>query len=167
MDAVLRPMTPDAREDFRSQLGARIGTGILAYGLAEGRFCPECGLPLMRRLLEILTGCKTCDDVITRHRCTRRPALDKLPVGESWKCPDCLSIWTATEEERPCEECANPRQVKTWAYTEGSQVATAPRRKPFGLARFRDNIPRREFGPCYRMRNGSMVHVKPGCRCPR
>jgi hypothetical protein len=29
---------------------------------------------------------------------------------------------------------------------------------------FRDRIPR-EGGQCYRLRSGSMVHVKPGCRC--
>lgn len=30
---------------------------------------------------------------------------------------------------------------------------------------FRDRIPR--AAKCYRLAGGSMVHVKPGCRCPR
>jgi hypothetical protein len=140
--------------------------GIVPYGLSI-HFCDECGQPLASRLWGFMTGCKTCDDAITRHRCERRPPRDRLAVGDSWTCPDCLSVWTATEEEDTCGECMQPRMVKTWDYAEGSQVATAPRHMPQPYAPFRDNIPRREVGGCYRMDSGSMVHVKPGCRCPK
>jgi hypothetical protein len=139
--------------------------GIIPYGLSI-HFCDECGYPLARRLWGFLTGCKTCDDAITRHRCERRPPLDKLAAGGSWTCPDCLSIWAVAEEEAECGECGQSRMVKTWEYTEGSQVATAPGHEPWSFTPFRNIIPRREVGGCYRMDNGSMVHIKPGCRCP-
>ena len=79
--------------------------GIIAYGLADGFFCEDCGRPKLNRLLMIgsVTGCPKCDEVTTRHRCTKRPVM--LPLGESWECPDCGSTWTVTEQEVTCGEC--------------------------------------------------------------
>lgn len=47
--------------------------GINLYDLAAGYFCEECGQPKGLRLFDNLTGCATCDDVITTHRCTGLP----------------------------------------------------------------------------------------------
>ena len=48
--------------------------GIIAYDLGAGMFCEECGRPKSFRLWPgTRTGCKTCDEVVTRHRCTKRP----------------------------------------------------------------------------------------------
>lgn len=141
-------------------------TGIVLYDLADTFCCSECGRPLGNRwLMTAPSGCSTCDEVITRHRCLTRPPRGKLETGQSWTCGDCLSVWTAAEEQQPCGECGQPRTVQTWAYEEGSQVATAPRYNPVVFTPFRNMIRRRDAGPCYRTRSGFMVHVKPDCRC--
>lgn len=115
--------------------------GVYAYDLA-GNWCEECGQAKSFRLFPgTLTGCKTCDEVITRHRCTGRPDLDALAVGESWECPDCGSVWSAGEETKDCPDCCGDCghlvTVKRWSVVEGDRVATAPRYKPEPFAPFR------------------------------
>ena len=154
--------------------------GIIAYGLA-GNWCEECGHAKMDRLLmSAPSGCKTCDEAITRHRCTGRPPLDDLAVSESWTCPDCDSVWTCTEKEDTCGECGQVTgTIKAWETVAGVRVDTAPRYEPYVPVPIRNTLRRAldllaprgwekpSLGTCYRMGNGSMVHVKPGCRCPR
>lgn len=158
------------------------GAGILAYGL-DGNFCPECGSPKMSRLMEILTGCKTCDDAITRHRCTRRPDLGDLADGEAWECPECGSRWTPRSEVRDCPDCCadcgHQVTVRLWECGEGPRVDSAPRYEPRPWTPLRDALrravpavlpppgPGRRPTGCYRMPGGAMVHVMPGCRCAR
>ena len=154
---------------------------LIPYGL-DGNWCEECGRAKSFRLFPgTLTGCKLCDEVITRHRCTGRPDRDPLDPGESWECPDCGSTWTAIEEADNCGECGQEVWRKTWAVVEGDRIATAPRHEPQPFSPFRSALReiadasfRRPFrneirrpGSCYRMGNGSMVHVRPGCRCAR
>ena len=154
--------------------------GILAYGLADGIFCEECGRPKLNRLLfGVPSGCETCDEAITRHRCTARPSLDDLAVGQSWTCPECDSVWTCTEEEDTCGECGRVGMVKMWETIVGARFDTAPRYKPYVPVPLRNSLraavnpptprgfERPSLGTCYRMGNGSMIHVKPGCRCPK
>lgn len=111
----------------------------------------------------MLTGCATCDEVITRHRCTARPPLDSLAPGESWACPECWGTWTVTEEERACPECGHSRMVKTWAYAAGGRIDSAPRHQPYALVPLRNILPR--ASQCYRLASGARVHIRPGCRC--
>lgn len=146
-------------------------TGLVPYDLA-GNWCEECGQAKMNRLLGFSTNCRTCREVLTRHRCTDRPDIDELELGRSWECPECGSTWAVTEKEDWCGECGRPQMVKTWDVTPGDRIATAPRYEPplSPLAPFRNlfvhpavippSLPR----SCYR-KNGFMVHVKPGCRC--
>ena len=165
------------------------GNGILMYDLA-GNWCEECGrAKSLRMWLGTLTGCKTCDEVITRHRCLGRPALENLEVGESWECRLCGSVWTVTEVEDDCPECCadcgHKVRVRRWAVTTGDRIGSAPRYRPEPYAPFRDALrqmagtllarpavspahgryPRVPPGSCYVMASGSKVHVKPGCRC--
>ncbi len=140
-------------------------TGTVPCG-PNAFLCPECKCPLGSRwLMTAPSGCAACDEAITRHRCLTRPRRGDLETGQSWTCGDCLSVWTATEEEEPCGECGQPRMVKTWAYEKGSQAAAAPRYSPAVFAPLRNMIRRRDTGPCYRTAGGLMVHFKPGCRC--
>ena len=146
-----------------------VSSGVLDYGLSAN-FCEECGRAKLNRLLMTApSGCGTCDEVITRHRCTKSPPLDSMAVGESWTCPDCDSVWTCTEEEDYCGDCSQSTgMVKTWETIPGARIGTAPRFQPYVPTPFRA-LPFRPAPPsgCYRMRNGSMVHVTPGCRCPK
>jgi uncharacterized protein (DUF983 family) len=105
---------------------------IRAFDLVVAVLCEECGRPKSNRPFEILTGCTTCDEVITRHRCTGRPDVNSLRAGLSWTCPECDSVWTVTEAEtgEPCEECGLPRAVATWQVEPGARLATAPRYVP-------------------------------------
>jgi len=148
--------------------------GIIPYGLADF-CCGECGRPMSQRLFGMLTGCKTCDDVITRHRCTKRPGLN---AGESWTCPDCGTIWTAGEEEETCPECGQGigSMRRTWETVPGERLDSAPRHQPQPWTPFRNALRetvrtmyarpgRPPPGSCYQMASGTMVHVKPGCRC--
>ena len=145
--------------------------GILMYDLA-GNWCEECGRAKSFRLWPgVLTGCKTCDEVVTRHRCTKRP---DLAAGESWTCPDCGTLWTAAEEEETCGECGQGigTMIRTLDSVPGDRIDTAPRHTPRSYTPFRNPFPslaaRPEPGPsgsCYTMSNGSAVHVRPGCRC--
>lgn len=158
---------------------------VVAYGLT-GFHCEECGRAKSLRLLGYLTGCKTCDDVITRHRCAGRPALDDLAVSESWQCPECGSLWTVTEEADTCGECGRTAMIKAWDCVPGDRLDSAPRYQPpqslfvepfppFAAPLVRsllsvrgpggDPRARVPLGSCYRTENGLMVHVKPGCRC--
>ena len=148
--------------------------GILMYDLA-GNWCEECGRAKSYRLWPgVRTGCKTCDEVVTRHRCTKRP---DLATGESWTCPDCGTLWTAREEEETCGECGQGiggTVQRTWDTIPGDRIATAPRYAPRSYTPFRNPFPsvaaRSEpgpFGECHRTPGGIMIHVKPGCRCKR
>jgi hypothetical protein len=116
--------------------------GILLYDLAAGNFCEECGRAKSLRLFPgTLTGCTTCDEVVTRHRCVTRPDLD---VGQSWECPDCGTVWTATEKEQTCDECGQGigKMRKAWDAVPGDRVDTAPRYTPHPPAPFRNRPPR-------------------------
>ena len=147
--------------------------GIIPYDLSVN-FCEECGRPKSFRMWPgTLTGCTTCDEVVTRHRCTTRPDLDSLDIGASWTCPDCGSIWTCAEVEDWCGECGRSGMVKGWDTVPGDRIATAPRHDPQPFTPFRNLFPRPAahvtppgpFGDCYQMASGPMVHVRPGCRC--
>jgi len=151
--------------------------GILAYDLASN-WCEECGRAKMNRLLGMLTGCKTCDEVITRHRCTGRPDLDPLDTGALWTCQDCGTVWVVTEEAAWCPECgcSECRTEKRWTVSvPGDRIDTAPRHKPQPFTPLRvpsfSPPPHIPFGvtlphtSCYKTASGIMVHVKPGCRC--
>lgn len=171
------------------------GPGIIPYDLA-GNWCEECGQAKSYRMWPgLLTGCATCDEVVTRHRCTGRPELDSLDVGASWTCPDCDTIWAIAEEAVWCPECGcrECRTEKRWTVSvPGDRIGTAPRHKPQPYAPLRVPVfppglglfpsspdgpyfaPFREggitpprTGKCYRAAAGFMVHVRPGCRCPR
>jgi len=148
--------------------------GWLPYDLA-GNFCEECGRAKSLRLWPgTLTGCKTCDEVVTRHRCvySGRPGLDSMALGDSWECPDCGSAWTCAEKEDWCPECGHVCGMrKGWDSVPGDRLDTAPRHVPQPFAPFRNPFPRRApvppgpFGECYQMPGGAKVHVRPGCRC--
>ena len=141
--------------------------GIIGYDLT-GNWCEKCGRAKSFRLWPGgLTGCATCDEVVTRHRCTKRPDLD---VGQSWTCPDCDSVWTAREEEETCGECGQGigRMRKTWDSVPGDRIDSAPRYKPEPWTPFRNIFTRQAPSrpeECYRTPGGIMVHVEPGCRC--
>jgi len=154
------------------------GNGLYPYGLA-GNWCEECGRAKSFRLFPGgLTGCKTCDEVITRHRCTKRP---DLATGESWTCPECGTIWTAREEEETCPECGQGigTMRRTWETVPGDRIGTAPRHEPEPWTPFRNALHEmartacaRPSPPslpeeCHRTPGGIMIHVKPGCRCKR
>jgi hypothetical protein len=137
------------------------------YDLA-GNWCEECGRAKSFRLWPgTRTGCKTCDEVVTRHRCTGRPDLDSLDVGASWTCPDCGTIWTVTETEDFCGECGKPGgMVKGWDSIPGDRIDSAPRHDPQPWTPFRNRIPLpRTASACYQTASGVTVHVRPGCRC--
>ena len=149
------------------------GNGILMYDLA-GNWCEECGRAKSYRLWPgVRTGCKTCDEVVTRHRCTKRP---DLATGQSWTCPDCGTLWTAREEEETCGECGQGiggTVQRTWDTIPGDRIATAPRYEPRPYGPFRSLFPLPAarmtrpgpFGECYKTATGIQVHVRPGCRC--
>lgn len=156
-------------------------TGLMPYGLS-GNWCEECGRGKSFRLFPgVLTGCKTCDEVITRHRCTGRPDLGDLALGESWECPGCGGTWMAAEEEDTCGECGRSGMVKTWVVGTAPRLATAPRYEPHPYAPFRNALRgiagasfsrpfRNEItlpAACYRAPGGFMVHVRSACRCRR
>lgn len=156
--------------------------GIIPYGLA-GNFCEECGQAKMSRLFEVLTGCKTCDEVITRHRCTGRPDIGSLADGQAWECPDCGSRWAPRTVQEACADCCgdcgHTVTVRRWDSEEGPRTDTAPRYSPAPWTPFRNALrdsvaailapPARASHPgsCYRTASGAQVHVKPGCRCQR
>lgn len=148
-------------------------SGVLGYDLAGGIFCEECGRPKSNRLFGFLLGCKSCDEVITRHRCTQRPGLDALTVGESWECPERGSLWSVAEAEDTCGECGRSGVEKSWSSTPGPRLATAPRYVPDPFPPLRAVLaaftapPVRPASGCYRTASGFAVHVRPGCRCPR
>ena len=149
--------------------------GINPYDLSAGWFCEECRRPKSFRLWPgTRTGCKTCDEVVTRHKCTGRPGLDSLDLGASWTCPDCGTTWTAGEALDWCGECGQDTGMrKTWNSVPGDRIGSAPRHDPQPFAPFRNPFPRSAvrhdppgpFGECYQMTGGAMVHVRPGCRC--
>lgn len=157
------------------------GKGIELFDLGRGMFCGECGRAKAWRAMGILTGCPECDEVTTRHRCLGRPDRADLALGDSWKCPDCGSVWTAAETPADCGECGRPDgTIPSWDTAEGPYLATAPRwtpppASPWGrLAAAcvpRTMTPRPLYqhpgGGCYALPSGSWVHVRPGCRCPR
>ena len=149
--------------------------GIIPYDLADGWFCEECHRPKSFRLWPgTRTGCKTCDEVVTRHRCTKRPDRESLALGASWTCPDCGTTWTCTEKEDWCGECGHVCGMKKgWDSVPGDRLDTAPRHDPQPFTPLRNPFPRSAarhdppgpFGDCYQMAGGAMVHVRPGCRC--
>ena len=120
------------------------GAGIIPYGLA-GNWCEECGQAKSYRMWPgLLTGCATCDEVVTRHRCTGRPELDSLDVGASWTCPDCDTIWAIAEEAVWCPECGcrECRTEKRWTVAvPGDRIGTAPRHDPQPYTPFRNRLP--------------------------
>jgi uncharacterized protein (DUF983 family) len=160
-------------------------TGILMYDLA-GNWCEECGRAKSYRLFPgTLTACKTCNEVVTRHRCTGRPDPGDIHVGASWGCPDCGTLWTAVEREDLCGECGQVigTMRKTWDSVPGDRIDTAPKYDPpppfipfrnlfrditappaYSAWRGRAFAPA-SLGECYRMASGAKVHVRPGCRC--
>ena len=157
------------------------GPGIIPYDLA-GNWCEECGQAKSYRMWPgVLTGCATCDEVVTRHRCTGRPELDSLDVGASWTCPDCGTAWIVTEEGIWCPECGchECRTEKRWTVSvPGDRIGTAPRSKPEPWTPLRNALRqtvdalyakpdqrRPPFGACHRTASGIMIHVKPDCRC--
>lgn len=153
-------------------MGAVTEHWIVPYDLV-GDWCEECGRAKSLRVWPgALTGCKTCDDVVTHHRCTKRPELN---VGETWTCPDCGTLWVACEEEETCGECGQGigTMRRTWETVPGDRLDTAPRHVPQPFTPFRNLLPRivdrydppGPFGECYQMAGGSWVHVRPGCRC--
>jgi hypothetical protein len=114
---------------------------INLYDLAAGNFCEECGRAESLRLWPgTLTGCTACDEAVTRHRCTSRP---ELALGESWTCPGCGTLWTATEEEETCWECGHGigTMRRTWETIPGARIDTAPRYAPQPFAPFRNPGP--------------------------
>ena len=152
-------------------------TGWLPYDLA-GNWCEECGRAKSFRLWPgTLTGCKTCDEIVTRHRCTGRPRIGELADGQMWECRDCGSRWTPRTETEYCldccGDCGHQVPVRRWNKEEGDRIGTAPRHDPQPFAPFRNILPRSAvpasppgpFGECYPMASGAMVHVRPGCRC--
>ncbi len=151
-------------------LSAALPMQVAAYDLT-GYHCTECGTALGNRwLMTGDSGCATCDEAVTRHRCLSRPRLESLAVGESWRCRECWSVWTVTEEEDACGACGRSGPEKTRAYAAGARVDDAPRYKPvvftpFRFTPFRNVLPQ-AAGPCRRTPGWIMIHVKPDCRCP-
>ena len=168
--------------------------GIILYDLA-GNWCEECGHAKSLRLLDILGTCQTCNEVITRHRCVKLPAVTDRAPGQDWECPDCGSTWRLVQEEEACpdccSECGHAVSRRRWDLEEeGDRIPTAPKREPQPYTPFRNAlyrttrtltdrpayspllgtapgfVPSRP-GSCYRAAAGFMVHVRPGCRCPR
>ena len=152
-------------------------TGIIAYDLAAAYFCEGCGrLKTDRMLLRVPSGCATCDEVITRHRCTGRPPIESLAAGASWECPGCGSVWTA--DPAACTACGTPGMERNWSVVMGDRMDTAPRHEPYVPVAMRNILPRRPelprgvfrepvrpAGDCYTLPGGGIVHLKPGCRC--
>jgi len=169
-----------AMSESRSPLTME-GKTVEAFGLADYR-CEECGRSKALRLFGYPVGCKTCDEIASRHRCTGRPGMTDLDAGESWECADCGSVWTVVMEEDTCRECGRSGMEKTWSPVPGDRMESAPRfqpppflrpflqpylRRPFavpadGVFRFRQQD---GMSGCYRTPSGVQVHVKPGCRC--
>jgi hypothetical protein len=145
--------------------------GVIAYDLA-GEFCAECGVHVSMRMFGPLRGCKTCEEVMTRHRCTKRPPVGDKPVGETWDCSDCGTVWIVTEERDTCGACGRSGMEKFWTlYVRGDRIDTAPRHEVPTYTPFRDILFAGKKGtprdPCRRTASGIMIHVKPYCRCPK
>jgi hypothetical protein len=117
--------------------------GIIPYGLA-GNWCEECGRAKSFRLFPgVLTGCATCDRVITRHRCTDLPAVTDRAPGQDWECRECDSIWRLVKEEEACpdccRECGHTMTRRRWELEkEGGRIDVAPRHEPQPFAPFRN-----------------------------
>jgi ribosomal protein L37AE/L43A len=157
------------------------GTGIHFYDLASDYFCEECRRPKGNRwLLGVPSGCATCDEVISRHRCTGRPSIDERADGDIWQCPDCDSAWLVVMEKDTCGDCGRDGMEKTWTVAvPGARLDSAPRYQPYVPVPFRNLLaeagriaspvrpPPRHAAPgsCYQMASGALVHIKPGCRC--
>lgn len=138
-------------------------TGIFAYDLELAPRCEECGSAIFLRLPGVPTECGTCTEIATRHRCTKRPDAEGRETGSEWECPDCGTVWAVDEAQDHCGECGQDYAVRAWTpLRPGDRIDTAPR-YIVRWTPFRDLIPRRSG--CYRLAGGSMVHVKPGCRC--
>jgi hypothetical protein len=157
------------------------GTGIHLYDLADGYFCEECRRPKGNRwLLGVPSGCATCDEVISRHRCTGRPPVGERADGNIWECPDCGSAWLVVMAEDTCGHCGRSGMEKEWTLAiPGARLDSAPRYQPHVPVPMRNLLasagciasPARTQAQyaapdsCYSMPSGAMVHVKPGCRC--
>ena len=120
--------------------------GIVPYDLAGMFCCEECGRPMSLRMWPgTLTGCETCDELITRHRCTSRPDIGELADGQSWECRECGSTWTprAGNEDCPdcCSECGHQTTVRRWEVAEGDRIGGAPRYQPQPFTPFRNRPP--------------------------
>ena len=122
------------------------GAGFIPYDLAAAFCCEECGHPKSYRMWPgLLTGCATCDEVVTRHRCTQsgRPELDGLALGASWDCPHRGTVWTATEKEETCGECGQGvgTMRRAWHSDPGDRIDTAPRHDPQPYTPLRNTLP--------------------------
>ena len=120
-------------------------TGWIPYGLSA-HFCEECGQAKSYRMWPgMLTGCATCDEVVTRHRCTDsgRPELDDLALGASWTCPDCGTAWSVVEREEICGECGQGigTMRRAWDMVPGDRIDTAPRYEPQPYTPLRNRLP--------------------------
>ena len=124
-------------------MGTVTDHGIISYDLGAGNWCEECGRAKSFRLWPgTRTGCAACDEVVTRHRCTSRPDLDALALGESWDCRECGSTWTAVEKEDWCGECGRSGMVKGWDSVPGDRLDSAPRYEPQPWTPFRNVLGR-------------------------
>jgi len=109
----------------------------VAFGLLGDSRCPSCDRPKLARLFALSrTGCEQCDEVITRHRCSRRPSSDDVFPGTRWRCPECGSVWVAREQAEPCGECHQEVVRRCWQVTDDRR-AEGPRADPQPFTPFR------------------------------
>jgi hypothetical protein len=109
------------------------GSGSAPYA-PTGHRCGECGRPKLGRVFATaLTGCGECDEVLTRHRCTKRPDITAVGGGDRWVCPDCASVWVTETVTEPCEgcggDCGHLVRLRCWDVAEDRR-AQGPRRAP-------------------------------------
>ena len=129
---------------FCNECGAAMALGCPGCATPYRRgqkFCEECGFAKSLRLFPgMLTGCATCDEVVTRHHCTGRP---DVTLGASWTCPGCGTVWTAREEEETCESCGQGigTMRRAWDTIPGDRLDTAPRYVPQPFTPFRNPFP--------------------------
>jgi ABC-type ATPase with predicted acetyltransferase domain len=60
-----------------------------------------------------------------------------------WECPDCGTLWTATEKEETCGECGQGigTMRRAWDTVPGDRIDTAPRYEPQPYTPFRNRLP--------------------------
>ena len=97
--------------------------GINAFDLAS-EFCPDCGQAKSLRLAAYLTGCATCDEIRTRHRCEGRPLAFEQADDAEWSCDGCGAVYRIRVEVEEIEHRMwetltpavreGPRQSQPW-----------------------------------------------------